>query len=100
MYVRFGAFVEGVERFDSGAFRLPYAEAAALDPQARILLEQTHVSVPRLGGRVTMEEVSHAAGSDFQYWDCCHSRIGCTKHLYGGGRVRRFPNHIRFWKCF
>jgi acyl transferase domain-containing protein len=44
MYVRFGAFVEGVDRFDSGAFRLPYAEAAALDPQARILLEQTHVS--------------------------------------------------------
>lgn len=41
MYVRFGAFVDGVERFDSGAFRLPYAEAAALDPQARILLEQT-----------------------------------------------------------
>ena len=44
MYVRFGAFVDGVDQFDSGAFRLPYAEAAALDPQARILLEQTHVS--------------------------------------------------------
>lgn len=43
LYVRFGAFVEGVEHFDSGAFRLPYAEAAALDLQARILLEQTHV---------------------------------------------------------
>ena len=43
MYVRFGAFVSGIERFDSDAFRLPYAEAAALDPQARILLEQTHV---------------------------------------------------------
>ena len=42
--MRFGAFVDGVDRFDSGAFRLPYAEAAALDPQARILLEQTHVS--------------------------------------------------------
>lgn len=45
MYVRFGCFVDGIDRFDSGAFRLPYAEAAALDPQARILLEQTHVSV-------------------------------------------------------
>jgi Beta-ketoacyl synthase, N-terminal domain len=44
--VRFGAFVDGVDQFDSGAFRLPYAEAAALDPQARILLEQTHVSIP------------------------------------------------------
>ena len=45
MYVRFGAFVDGVDRFDSGAFRLPYTEAAALDPQARILLEQTHVRI-------------------------------------------------------
>lgn len=41
--MRFGAFVDGVERFDSSAFRLPYSEAAALDPQARILLEQTQV---------------------------------------------------------
>lgn len=44
MYVRFGACMDGIDRFDSGAFRLKYAEAAALDPQARILLEQTHVS--------------------------------------------------------
>ena len=44
MYVRFGAFLDGIAQFDSGAFRLPYAEASALDPQARILLEQTHVS--------------------------------------------------------
>lgn len=46
MYTRFGAFVEGAEVFDSGAFRLPHAEAAALDPQARILLEQSAVSCP------------------------------------------------------
>ena len=50
IYVRFGAFVDGVDQFDSGAFRLPYAEAAALDPQARILLEQTHVSVQSFVG--------------------------------------------------
>ena len=43
MYVRFGCFVERVDEFDSAAFRLSYTEAAAMDPQCRVLLEQTLV---------------------------------------------------------
>lgn len=42
-YVRFGCFVEGVEDFDAGAFRLAPGEAAAMDPQTRIALQQTQV---------------------------------------------------------
>lgn len=42
-YVRFGCFVEGVADFDVAAFRLASGEARAIDPQARIALEQTQV---------------------------------------------------------
>jgi len=51
MYVRFGCFAERVDEFDSGAFRLSHAEAAAMDPQCRVLLEQTAVRGVR--GRVS-----------------------------------------------
>ena len=43
LYVRFGCFAEYTDEFDSAAFRLSYMEAAAMDPQCRILLEQTAV---------------------------------------------------------
>ena len=42
-YVRFGSFVEDTSSFDAAAFRLASGEAVALDPQARIALEQTQV---------------------------------------------------------
>ncbi len=44
--MRIGAFMEGVEAFDSDAFRLPHAEAAAMDPQARLLLELAQARRP------------------------------------------------------
>lgn len=39
--LRFGAFMPGIDRFDDGAFRLAKAEAVAMDPQCRVLLEHT-----------------------------------------------------------
>ena len=44
MYVSFGSFVDGVDTFDASLFGLAAGEALALDPQARILLEQTQVN--------------------------------------------------------
>ena len=46
MYVPFGSFVDAVDMFDANLFGLASGEALALDPQARILLEQTQVSLP------------------------------------------------------
>ncbi len=40
-YARFAAFVSSIDQFDSAAFRMGRAEATALDPQARILLQIT-----------------------------------------------------------
>ena len=41
--MRFGGWVDGVNEFDAEAFRMPSAEAAAIDPQARVLLELAQV---------------------------------------------------------
>ncbi|KAK9841826.1 hypothetical protein WJX81_005522 [Elliptochloris bilobata] len=41
MYVRLGAFVPDIDSFDAALFRLSLAEGQAMDPQTRILLEQT-----------------------------------------------------------
>jgi acyl transferase domain-containing protein len=41
MYVRLGSFVEGIAEFDAAPFRLGPADTLGLDPQSRILLEQT-----------------------------------------------------------
>ena len=43
--LRFACFMDQVDRFDSGVFRLARAEAAALDPQSRVLLQQTFASL-------------------------------------------------------
>lgn len=38
--LRFAALAENIDMFDESAFRLSKSEAAAMDPQQRILLEQ------------------------------------------------------------
>jgi acyl transferase domain-containing protein len=40
-----GSFLEGLDEFDPGLFRMPPNEAMALDPQSRMLLEQTHLAL-------------------------------------------------------
>lgn len=42
---RFAAFMPAVDRFDEGLFRLAQAEAVAMDPQCRVLLEHTYASM-------------------------------------------------------
>jgi len=40
--LRFAALADGIDCFDAGAFRTGPAEAAAMDPQQRVLLEQAY----------------------------------------------------------
>lgn len=41
IYVRFGAFCDGVASFDQDIFRFSANECSATDPQHRLLLEET-----------------------------------------------------------
>lgn len=61
--LRFAALLRGgAARFDAGAFRLGRADAAALDPQQRVLLEQAAaalqvqpITMPCSGQRVRVK---------------------------------------------
>ena len=46
---RFGAFVEGIDLFDAGFFRISPAEAQLLDPQQRMMLEMSWVALEDAG---------------------------------------------------
>lgn len=46
---RFGGFCDGVDQFDAGALRMSPAEAAATDPQQRVLLELTLLTLADVG---------------------------------------------------
>ena len=45
LYHRFAAFFGHEDCFDAGMFSIAATEAAAMDPQQRILLEQTHIAL-------------------------------------------------------
>ena len=52
--VRHGGFVNGAELFDNRAFGVSVAEASAMDPQQRVLLEVSYGAL-HAAGRATLE---------------------------------------------
>ncbi|MGZ8219944.1 beta-ketoacyl synthase N-terminal-like domain-containing protein, partial [Methylomagnum sp.] len=50
-YSKWGAFIDDVDKFDAGLFKLTDADAVTMDPQQRILLELTRELLDRAGYR-------------------------------------------------
>ncbi|CAL8465602.1 g5138 [Coccomyxa elongata] len=58
---RFAAFMEGVDLFDAGLFRISGAEAAAMDAQQRLLLEVSHEVIGAAGAPETKSMAAAAS---------------------------------------
>ena len=78
---RFGGFCSNVHHFDSSLFRLAGAEAAALDPQQRILLEETFSAMHDAESNM-LAAIESSAGETLQY-----TCIVC--HIDGAGKQWR-----------
>ncbi|GAB4814935.1 hypothetical protein N2152v2_001981 [Parachlorella kessleri] len=91
---RFGAFCQSIDMFDSGAFRLAEAEAIQMDPQVRILLEETATAYAEaLGNSNTTSEplVGAYVGCMYQeYLDVLAA--GSNKALSPVGRCKTFDS--------
>ncbi len=59
---RFGGFCSGVDMFDEKLFRLTPIEASAMDPQQRILLEETQAALGNASGNLN-RSVNKSTGS-------------------------------------
>ena len=57
---RFAAWMDGVAAFDEGLFRLSRSEAAGLDPQCRVLLENTWAALQVRAAALPLGRSQHA----------------------------------------
>lgn len=85
--VNCGGWLPHVDAFDGGAFRLPPAEAAAMDPQARVLLECVKVRKRMRVWMVVMFVVVVVGETKWWWWE---------RQSGGGGRgkAQRDPLHF------
>ena len=64
---RFGGFCSGIDLFDAALFRMSPAEAAATDPQQRILLEEAHAALHDARAALAADVSSFTGGTT----QCC-----------------------------
>ena len=83
VYARFGAFLDKPGDFDCTLFGLPYAEAVAMDPQSRILLEEAHEA---LSAAHALTPGTLGGGSTGTYVGCMYQEYADVI-AQGGGQV-------------
>ena len=70
--LRFGAFAADVAAFDAVGFRLARAEAAAMDPQARVLLHSVADARQVLPRSPFMAHIPSSTDSSMPSLSFCH----------------------------
>ncbi|MDH2134234.1 SDR family NAD(P)-dependent oxidoreductase [Sphingobium yanoikuyae] len=78
VYTRWGAFLEGIDCFDSRFFRISPREAEAMDPQERLFLQEVWRSI---------EDAGYSAGA------LSGKKIG----VFAGVMNGRYPTGARYW---
>ena len=80
---RFGGFCTEVDRFDATLFRLSPADAAAIDPQQRMLMEQSFLALQDAEQRVGQAVATNTGAAwiskiNLEY---CSSSMPCSMNL-------------------
>ncbi|MBK8266369.1 MAG: aminotransferase class III-fold pyridoxal phosphate-dependent enzyme [Nannocystis sp.] len=99
---RQGAFLRDVDRFDPAFFEVTPREAAALDPQVRLLLEVTWEALEQAGQ--TMASLRGSATGVFvgvasdEYRDLARAHRGASDpHMFLGTRASTGVGRLSYW---
>ncbi|QYF93466.1 SDR family NAD(P)-dependent oxidoreductase [Massilia sp. PAMC28688] len=84
-YCRHGSFIDSIDRFDAGFFRIPALEAAHMDPQQRLFLEEAWKA---------LEDAGYGSKSGRE--KRCGVYVGCGSSKYDALIGSDTPAHA-FW---
>lgn len=94
-YARWGGFLEAIEQFDPGFFRISPREARELDPQQRLILEQVW-QVLEDGGMVGETEIGVFVAATYTHYRDTQGLETITPYSALGGMNALLANRVSY----